>query len=174
MVWKQYRDTNYEVSNTGLVRNKNTKKVLAQYKKNSGKYENDYLRVSMYINSKDILKSVHRLVAECFLDDYREDLEVNHKNFIRYDNRVENIEMCTKEENFIYSVTNNRTSKRKPVKAISITTGEEFSFSGLWSAGKFVNNVLETHKNIDHICNNIKNNIKGKSKSSYGYRWEFI
>ena len=44
-------------------------------------------------------KSVHRLIAEAYLDNYSESLYVNHINGVKTDNRVENLEMCTNQEN---------------------------------------------------------------------------
>lgn len=41
----------------------------------------------------------HRLVAKYFLEDYDENLEVDHINDIRTDNRVENLKMVTHLEN---------------------------------------------------------------------------
>lgn len=171
-IWKQYRDTNYEVSNTGKVRNKETLKELKQFKKNYGKKENDYMRIKISINNKSQIKAVHRLVAECFLEDYSEKLEVNHKNNIRYDNRVENLEMTTKEENYQYSIDNGNGSQRKTV--LCKNEEEILYFRSLWQAGKYIKIKYNKNIEIDHICTNIKNNIKGKCKTAYGYNWSLI
>ena len=45
------------------------------------------------------LKKTHRLIAEAFLHDYSEDLDVDHINNERSDNRVENLRMVTRGEN---------------------------------------------------------------------------
>ncbi len=44
-------------------------------------------------------KLVHRLVCEAFLSSFSAELEVNHKNAIKGDNRVCNLEMCTPKGN---------------------------------------------------------------------------
>lgn len=168
-IWKQYRDTNYEISNTGKVRSKKTLKEMKQYKKEYGKYENDYMKISLNIRGKKTTKSVHRLVAECFLDNYSDNLEVNHKNSLRYDNRIENLEMTTKEENYQYSLTNGNGSQRVPV--ICVNEEGKLEFASLWQAAKFIKTKYNKKTEIDHICTNIKTNLKGKCKSAYGYYW---
>lgn len=172
-IWKQYRDTNYEVSDLGNVRNKKTKKIKKQQKKYNGKYENDYMRVSLYLNNKDIMVSVHRMVAECFLKDFNEELEVNHKNSIRYDNRLCNLEMTTREGNYQYAINNGGGSQRKPVCCVD-GEGNKYEFESLWSAARYLEELLGKKMNIDHVCNNIKQNLNGKSKKAYGYCWYWL
>lgn len=49
---------------------------------------------------------IHRLVAMVYLPDYSPDLQVNHKNGIKTDNRVENLEMVTNSENAAHAWRN--------------------------------------------------------------------
>ena len=58
--------------------------------------ENDYVWVC---TGKNKYEQSHRVIAKCFLPNINNYPCVNHKNGIKYDNRVENIEWCTHSEN---------------------------------------------------------------------------
>lgn len=61
-----------------------------------------YYCVSLYKNRKMYLKKIHRLVAIAFLG--KSDLTVNHKNGIKTDNRIENLEFITAQENTAHAI----------------------------------------------------------------------
>ena len=102
-VWKQYLDTQYEVSNLGKKKNKNTKVVLSQEDTGNG-----YLCVGLQMDKGVYKKTrVHRMVAMTFLEFQRtkERNEVDHINGNKSDNSVDNLRWCTHKENMNNPVT---------------------------------------------------------------------
>ena len=114
---------------------------------------------------------VHRLVAQVFLPNYSTHLEVNHKNEIKNDNRVENLEMCSRQYNIDYG-----TRTEKYYKAII-----QESLSGEFIAE--YKSINEAAKAVGGKVCNITRFLKGGYKShngviytpkhSYGYRWRY-
>jgi len=87
--------TRYEVSNYGDIRNSKTNLIMRPTTDNKG-----YMRICLTINGKKITKKIHRLVAECFIHKkYSFQNQVNHKNRIRNDNYVCNLEWVTAKQN---------------------------------------------------------------------------
>lgn len=95
-IWKYIPEYEgiYYVSTLGRIKSKKTskEKILKGYINPYG-----YVAVSLSGN----IKIVHRLVAIVFLNHIPcgFDLVVNHKNFIRSDNRLTNLEIVTTREN---------------------------------------------------------------------------
>lgn len=58
-----------------------------------------YYRCQIKYNGVDFCEFVHRLVAQAFIPNPENKKDVNHKNGNKLDNRVENLEWCTRQEN---------------------------------------------------------------------------
>lgn len=104
-IWKDIEGYEgiYQVSNMGRVRSLPRK--VWNYTKpgrilKPGSKENGYLQVCLSNGSKcEKHAYVHRLVSAAFIPNPYNLPEVNHKNYDKTDNRVENLEWCTSRYN---------------------------------------------------------------------------
>lgn len=85
----------YKISKNGDVYSSKTNKYLIAWKDSNGRY----LYVSLVKNGNKKNKSVHRLVAEAYLDNPLNLPEVNHKDRNCKNNVVSNLEWCTRKYN---------------------------------------------------------------------------
>lgn len=174
-IWKDIKDyEGYQVSNMGRVRSvyKNGKEKMLKPQTN-----NRYLYVNLYKNKKIKKKYIHRLVAEAFLDDYSEFLEVNHKDENKTNNYMANLEMCTKEYNVNYGTRTERASKslrgvfvnRKDLSnevfGVNVMDGSIITFLSTREAGR--NGFNQGH--LASCCRGEK-----KHKTHQGYIWYYV
>lgn len=91
-------DGKYEVCSDGTVwSNVGKRKQMIGKTTRAG-----YRMIVLTINEKKQYPLVHRLVAKAFIPNPNNLPEVNHKNGIKTDNRVENLEWVTRKENHIH------------------------------------------------------------------------
>lgn len=118
--WKPIREFNgeYEVSNLGNVRSvlkRIVKRDNSIYTRVSKQLRpanrKGYLLFGISYDFKLTTRLGHRLVAQEFLDNPLNKKEVNHKNGIKTDNRVENLEWVTRRENLDHAIKNNLVAR---------------------------------------------------------------
>ena len=89
----------YEVSNTGLVRSMGTKKLLVLRLNEQGYF---VVQLRLYGGNRNCL--VHRVVANAFIENPRGAPCINHKDGVRHNNFVENLEWVTHSENSLHGI----------------------------------------------------------------------
>lgn len=102
-IWKtipEYED--YEVSNLGRVKSHKKWNDGKQERFLKPKLENTgYLKICLNKNNKTKYFYIHRLVLLCFIG--KNKFSVNHKNGIKTDNKLTNLEYATHSENMKHS-----------------------------------------------------------------------
>ena len=170
-IWKDVVGyPNYEVSNMGQVRSKERmieqkghtnnytrimkSRLLRQCKQNGG-----YHLVWLSNNGQSKPYTVHRLVATAFLPAQVNKNDVNHKNGDKTDNRVENLEWCSRSENIKHAYAELNRVKPHKKKVRCVDTGEVFDSIAQASKATGINKG-----SISHVINGI-------SKTGGGYKW---
>lgn len=100
---------------------------------------NGYLQVVFNPDGHQINRNVHRIIAECFLPNPNNLPQVNHKNCVRDDNRLTNLEWCSVSYNSYYREAYGTPAKEwmnRPLYAISLKTLEVLKFPSRKEAGR--------------------------------------
>ena len=84
----------YEVSNSGVIRNKRTGKTIKPYVGKRG-----YPVVPLWCEGKQYMKTVHRIVATAFIPNPQNKPEINHIDGNKLNFSLSNLEWCTAKEN---------------------------------------------------------------------------
>lgn len=171
----------YQVSNTGRVK---SLKRVTQFKGKDytrteqekiltpAKHQKGYLKAQLRKNDKLKAFFIHRLVAQAFIPNPENKATVNHKNGIKTDNNVNNLEWLSNQENMKHAydtgIRNNdklHEAKLKPV-AQYMKSGELVATYGS------VKEAVE--KNPTFRQGGISSCCLGNYKSSHGYVWKYI
>ncbi len=147
----------YYISTAGRVYNSKTNKMISSYRTKIV-YRYIYLKKK----GKGFTFLVHRLLGICFIPNPENKPEINHKNGIRDDNRLDNLEWCTHQENMQHAY---RTGlKRVPFNMINQSGRHNNKFKGCYvtPAGEF-----ESASAAAKILGIPRQSVYSRSKSKY-------
>ena len=161
----------YEVSNKGNVRNVRRNKLLRLSKTN-----NRYIRVSLCKNGIKTGLTVHRLVAEAFIENPYNLPEVNHIDEDKTNNSVDNLEWCDHKYNMNYGTINRRRGeslgygKDNPYSIPIIQYDKNGEFIKEWDSTMDVERELHIqHSNITKCC---KKQLHFKTAGGFIWRYK--
>lgn len=190
-MWKDVKgyENIYQVSNYGRIRSVDRKyKSKLKYQKEiikKGKIlkpivnKNGYQYVNLSKNGKTKIFLLHKLIADCFLDKNNfkyidekdrkglksKKLDINHKDENKTNNKIENLEYCTRKYNINYGTHNIRKSKKQSISVIQFDKNNNFIKE--WESIANAGNILQINKSNISLC------CKKKRKTAGGYKWEY-
>ena len=161
-MWKQIPNfENYLCSTDGQFMRNNKLLKVAQHK--SG-----YANIRLYKDGQPTTFRAHRVIFMTFVREIPLGYEINHKNGIKNDNRLCNLEMCTHSQNLHHAI-NKGLQKIKygaenknsiPIYAVHIQSGEVLHFSSQADA-----------KRQGFNQGNIQSVLRGKRTKHKDFKW---
>lgn len=101
-----------------------------------------YSRVPLWKEGVTSWHHVHRLVASAFLPNLLGKPQVNHKNFNKHDNRVENLEWVTRKENWDHARDHGK------YRGNMLSEEDQVELYRLYRTGLFTRNKLAKYFSI--------------------------
>lgn len=172
----------YQVSNLGRV------KSLSRFHKTDERYSSigytskerilkpgtdgwGYLYVALSKDKKRKNKRIHRLVAETFIPNIKNLQQVNHIDGNKKNNKVDNLEWCTREYNMQEAFRLGLVGRPKSKEHYKSRTIKQYDLQGNfireWNCLRDIERELNyRHTNISACC-------RGKLKRVYGYIWRY-
>jgi hypothetical protein len=156
----------YQVSNIGGVKSIRRDKILTPKHNHDG-----YLRIQLWRKQNVVFISIHRLVAEVFIENPENKPFVNHINGIKSDNRVENLEWVTQSENINHAWKNGLSKPQingKHSKAV-----DQLDLNGNYI--KTFPSTMEVERQLGIPHSQISNVCKGKKNynTAGGFKWKY-
>lgn len=141
-----------------------------------------YLTVNLLVDGRSYRCLVHRLIAEVFLGEAHNDMEIDHKDGNKLNNAVINLEWVTRKENLrraknlgLIVVSDRQKELREQISIISREKNKkaisQFSLEG--ELIKKYETVLDACRENGYEPSALSRVASGKQKTSYGYLWRW-
>lgn len=163
-IWKDIEgyDGKYKISNFGNVYSEKSNRIL-KYNINKQGYSYVVLTNEGYRKTHKI----HRLVAQAFIPNTENKLEVNHIDENKTNNNVNNLEWSTRKENCNHGTRSLRMGT-------TLKNRKDLSKPVCCSNGKIYPSIAEASRKLNLDKSDIAKNCKGISKHVGNYTFKYM
>ena len=163
----------YAVSNWGRVKSlyDGSHKIFREKILSPGKDGGGYLQIMLYKCGKPKRHYVHRLVLMTFSPvENMDELQVNHINECKTDNRLQNLEWCTALYNTNFGTHNARVAEKKSIPIAQLNL--EGKLVKVWESSMEAKRGGYNQGAINSCC---KNKYIREGNNIYkGYKWCYL
>lgn len=170
----------YTIDESGNVFSIRKKKYISPFYNKNG-----YMMISLVKDKKKSNMTIHRLLAEAFIDNKEKFPCINHIDGNKLNNNLSNLEWCTQSHNM---------KEAYKLGLLNTWCGKKFGkdhpnykFRGKWKTQKEIvqldkkgdlikkfNSATEVERNLGYSCAHISECCRGLRKSAYGYIWKYV
>lgn len=166
-------DKNFEANTSGDIREVSNKRLLNQW------LDKDGYKIVALSNRK--IYRAHRLIALTFLENPENKPVVNHKNYIKNDNRVENLEWTTYSENTVHSYKdgNRENGIKEWVKQVQPKAADASKRKVCqYDLKDNIINIFDSQREASDKTGTCRSSITrcctGNRKTAGGFKWKYL
>lgn len=180
-IWKDIKGYEglYKVSNLGRVKSLNYNRTGNEKDLKININEHGYKYVTLCKNSKLKVMTIHRLIANAFIPNPNKYPCVNHKDEVKTNNSIDNLEWCTykynnnygtKKERISKSNTGKKKSKEAVLKMIEKRSVKVYQYDREINLVKIWKSARECGRN-GYNTGHVASCCRGEEKTHKGYIW---